>query len=158
MFKLQKGVTHMNSLFIHIKAVVEQDGMFLILKHWMDDRIMDPYSWEFIDTEMEAGESPEQAALRAVQENTGIEGSITDTLYTWTNMLGDRQCVGIAFLVHLAEHNPTIQIGEEYCGYEWITLDEFEQYIDNRNVVKDLTKTLTTAKKAGIIIESSSQT
>ena len=131
-----------NALFIHIKAIVEQNGQYLVLRHWVDDRILDPYSWEFIDTELEPGESPEQAALRAVVENTGIAGEIVRPLYTWSNMLGERQCVGISFLVHLEEENPTIRIGEEYCAYEWITLKDLDQYIDNRHVVADLRKAL----------------
>ena len=132
----------MNYLFIRIKAVVEQNGQYLVLRHWVDDRIIDPYSWEFIDSEMEPGESPEQAVLRAVVENTGIEGEIVRPLYTWSNMLGERQCVGIAYLVHLEEDKPTIRVGEEYCGYEWIDKDQMKEYIDNPHVVEDLCKAL----------------
>ncbi len=132
----------MNSLFVHIKAVVQRQDQYLIFRHWVDDRIIDPYSWEFVDTELEQGESPEQAALRAVSENTGIEGRIVRPLYTWSNMLGERQCVGIAFLVHLATDEEDIKIGDEYCGYEWITLQELDDYIDNPYVVKDLHKAL----------------
>ncbi len=132
----------MNSLFVNIKAIVEQKGQYLVLKHWVDDRIVEPYSWEFIDTELEKGESPEQAAIRAVTDNTGIQGEVVKILYAWSNMLGDRQLVGIAYLLHLSEENPTISIGEEYCGYEWISADEFEDYIDNRNVIRDIRKNL----------------
>ena len=132
----------MNSLFVHIKAVIQQGDQYLVLRHWVDDRIIDPYSWEFVDTDLEPGESPEQAALRAVLDNTGIEGQVIRVLYTWSNMLGERQCVGIAFLVRLEEEEPTIQIGEEYCGYEWISLDELNDYIDNPHVVEDLHKAL----------------
>ncbi|MCR4690214.1 MAG: NUDIX domain-containing protein [Lachnospiraceae bacterium] len=128
----------MSSVFVHIKAIVEQNGQYLILKHWVDDRIVDPYSWEFLDTELERGESPEQAALRVVMDNTGVSAKIADTLYTWTNMLGDHQIVGIAFLVHLDEEDPELSIGEDYCGYKWITPDQFSAYIDNRNVLQDL--------------------
>ncbi|MBR6315509.1 MAG: NUDIX hydrolase [Lachnospiraceae bacterium] len=132
----------MNSLFVHIKAVVRIKDSYLVLRHWVDDRIVDPYSWEFVDTDLEEGESPQQAALRAIREATGHDGEILRPLYTWTNMLGDRQCVGIAFLATLSDENPSLRIGEEFCGHEWITVDQFEDYIDNKNVIKDLKKAL----------------
>ena len=132
----------MNSLFVRLKVIVKLEDKYLVLRHWVDDRIVDPYSWEFIDTELELGESPEHGALRSIKESTGLDCEIVRPLYTWSNMLGERQCVGIAFLARLDDKDPVLTIGDEYCGYEWITLQQLEEFIDNKYVIKDLHKHL----------------
>ena len=136
----------MNNVFVHIKSILRHNDRFLVLRHWVDDRIMDPYSWEFIDTDLNPGESPQAAAHRTISENTGLEGKVVRPLYTWTNMLGDRQCVGIAFLAELEGEVPELKISDEYCGHEWIKLDQLEEYIDNRHVVNDLLHALSTGE------------
>ncbi|MBO4336895.1 MAG: NUDIX hydrolase [Lachnospiraceae bacterium] len=128
----------MNNTFVRVKSIVQHGDRFLILRHWVDDRVVDPYSWEFMDTELEPGESPENAAVRAIKESAGLEGKVVRPLYTWTNMLGDRQCVGIAFLAKFEGEDPEINIGDEYCGHEWIKKEQFDEYIDNKYVVKDI--------------------
>lgn len=132
----------MHDLFIRIKGIVRHDGKYLVLKHWIDDRIVDPYVWEFMDCELEKGESPEQAALRALHELAGMDGEIDRPLYTWSQMIGEMQCVGITYLLKSASADPSITLSEEYCGYEWITREQLADYIENQNVLKDILRTI----------------
>lgn len=128
----------MHDLFIRVKGIIKQDDKYLVLKRWVDDRIVEPFVWEFVDCELEKGESPEQAVLRGVHEAVGVDGEIVKTLYTWSQMIGDIQCVGISFLCCLAVDEGSLMLSEEYSGFEWITEEELPVYIDNPNVLKDI--------------------
>ena len=46
---------------IKIKSIVKCNDKFLIVERWYDDRIEEPYQWEFLDGEAEFGESPDVA-------------------------------------------------------------------------------------------------
>lgn len=132
----------MHDLFIRVKGVIKQDDKYLVLKRWVDDRIVEPFVWEFVDCELEKGESPEQAVLRAVHEAVGVDGEIVKPLYTWSQMIGEIQCVGITYLCRLSVDEGSLMLSEEYSGFEWITEEELPVYIDNTNVLKDIKKAM----------------
>ena len=77
---------------ILVKGIVQYKDNFLAVERWYDDRIFEPYQWEFIDGEMEFGETPEKAVERIVEEKTGVP------LYTWGFTAGEICTTGIAFL------------------------------------------------------------
>ena len=128
----------MDDTFIRIKAIIRQEDKYLILEHWMDDRIVDPFVWEFVDCDLEHGESPVQAALRGIYDAIGVDGRVIRPLYTWSQMIGDLQCVGIAFLCELKEDGPSLMLSDEYSGFEWVTGDELSAYIQNQNMLEDI--------------------
>ena len=132
----------MHDIFIRVKGIIKQDDKYLVLKRWMDDRIVEPFVWEFIDSEIEKGEGPDHAVLRAVHEAVGVDGEIVRPLYTWSQMIGDTHCVGIAYLCKLSMDEGSLVLSEEYSGFEWITEEELPVYIDNSNVLKDIKKAL----------------
>jgi ADP-ribose pyrophosphatase YjhB (NUDIX family) len=131
----------MQDLFIRVKGVIKQNDQYLVLKQWQDDRIVDPYVWGFVDCEVERAESPDHAVLRAVHEATGVEAEIVRPLYTWSQMIGDIQCVGIAYLCRLTKEDAVV-LSDHYCEYEWITESELPGYIDNKNVLKDILRAI----------------
>ena len=97
------------------------------------------YIWEFIDTEVNHGEAPDEAVLRAIQELLSIDGKIEKIEYTWSNMLGETHCVGIAYICSIQEDEEKhIILPEEYGEYEWVKREEFEDYIENQFVLQDL--------------------
>lgn len=128
----------MKDIFIRIKAIVKHEDKYLMLEHWMDDCIVEPYVWDFIDFDLEKRESPVQAAQRGVYEATGLDVSVVDTLYTWSQMIGDLQCIGIAFLCEPSSENVTLILSDEYSRYQWIKKDEFANYINNKYMLNDL--------------------
>lgn len=132
----------MHDLFVRVKGIIKQDDKYLVLKHWIDDRIVDPFVWEFVDCEMEKGESPDHAVLRGIHEAVGVHGDIVRVLYTWSQMIGDIQCVGIAYLCELSVEEGSFVLGEEYSGFEWITEEGLPVYIDNPNILKDIKKAI----------------
>lgn len=128
----------MHDLFIRVKGIIRQNDKYLVLKRWVDDRIVEPYVWEFVDCELEKGESPEQAVLRGIHEAVGVDGEIVRPLYTWSQMIGDIQCVGITYLCKFSLDEGSLMLSEEYSGFEWITEEELPVYIDNPNVLRDI--------------------
>lgn len=132
----------MHDLFIRVKGIIKQDDRYLVLKRWVDDRIVEPFVWEFVDCELDKGESPEQAVLRGIHEAVGVDGEIVRPLYTWSQMIGEVQCVGITYLCMLSVDEGSLMLSEDYSGFEWITETELPVYIDNPNVLKDIKKAI----------------
>ena len=46
----------MSKFRVLVKGIVQYQDSYLAVERWYDDRIFDPYQWEFIDGEMEFGE------------------------------------------------------------------------------------------------------
>ena len=76
----------MENTFLRVKGIIKKDDKYLLVKRWVDDRIPDPFVWEFVDTEVNHGEAPDDAVLRAISELLSIEGKIEKIEYTWSNM------------------------------------------------------------------------
>lgn len=121
---------------IVVKCVVNYGSEYLILQKWYDDRIDDPYQWEFPEGEVEFGESPEHAAERIVTEATGLTAEAAKPLYTWQYTLGDVSNVGICYLLHA--HDTETVISEEYTEVMWVDRFGFADYIKNKNLLQDI--------------------
>ncbi len=129
----------MGNTYVRVKGIIKRDDKYLLIKRWVDDRIPDPFVWEFIDTEVNHGEAPDDAVLRAINELLSIDGKIEKIEYTWSNMIADTHCIGIAYICSIPEeeeHN--IILPEEYGEYKWVKREEFEYYIENQFVLNDL--------------------
>ena len=127
----------MENIYLRVKGIIKQDDKYLLIKRWVDDRIPDPFVWEFVDAEVNYGEAPDEAVIRAIEEILSVEGRIERIVYTWSNMIGDSQCVGIAYICSL-EDDSSIILGEEYGEWEWVERDQFPEYIENKYVLNDL--------------------
>ena len=127
----------MENIYLRVKGIIKQDEKYLLIKRWVDDRIPDPFLWEFVDAEVNYGEAPDEAVIRAIEEILSVEGRIERIVYTWSNMIGDSQCVGIAYICSL-EDDSSIILGEEYGEWEWVERDQFPEYIENKYVLNDL--------------------
>ena len=132
----------MKKFGIKIKGIVKHEDKFLVVKKWYDDRITDPYQWEFIDADLEYGISPENCVLQSISKETELVAAIKDISYTWTYELGDNQYVGIAFLCEA--DSELVILSEALSEYAWVTADELPEYITNPDILNDL-------KESGII-------
>lgn len=121
---------------ILVKCVVNYGSEYLLLKKWYDDRIEDPYQWEFADGEVGFGESPERAAERIVAEATGLTAEAARPLYTWQYTLGEDSNIGICYLLYA--HDMETVISEEYADAAWVDRFSFEDYIQNKKLLHDI--------------------
>lgn len=129
----------MKNTYVRVKGIIKKGDTYLLIKRWVDDRIPDPFVWEFIDAEVNHGESPDDTVLRAIRDLLSVEGRIDKIEYTWSNLLGDTHCVGIAYLCSIKEEDePNIVLSEEYGEWKWVPREQLPDYIENQYVLKDL--------------------
>ncbi len=119
-----------------VKGIVRCNDKYLIVAKWYDDCINEPVRWQFVDGEVEHGEAPDAAVVRLIAEQTGIAAEVNRIIYTWSFMVGDTHKVGIAYEC-LAEQD-TVIFSEDLNDSKWITREEFEGYIYDERVLKDI--------------------
>ena len=85
----------MSKFRVLVKGIVQYQDSYLAVERWYDDRIFDPYQWEFIDGEMEFGETPEKAVERIVAEKTGVAVQVNKPLYTNQAVVKDIEKAGL---------------------------------------------------------------
>ena len=129
----------MENTFVRVKGIIKKNDKYLLIKRWVDDRIPDPFVWEFIDAEVNHGEAPDDTVRRAIRELLSVEGKIEKIEYTWSSLLADTHCVGIAYLCSIKEEDEAnIVLPEDYGEWAWVSRDEFTHYIENQYVLQDL--------------------
>jgi ADP-ribose pyrophosphatase YjhB (NUDIX family) len=129
----------MKNTFVRVKGIIQKGDKYLLIKRWVDDRIPDPFVWEFIDAEVSHGEAPDDTVLRAIRELLSVDGKIEQIKYTWSSMLGDTHCVGIAYICSITEEDEAnIVLPEEFGEWIWVTKEQIPEYIENQYVLADL--------------------
>lgn len=128
----------MQQIYLRVKGIIKKQDKYLVLKRWVDDRIPEPFVWEFIDGEVGFGESADDAILRYMHESLGVDGSIEKISYTWSQVMGDTQCIGIAYICSISDPDENITLSEEFGEFAWISKEEFPDYIENMYMLKDL--------------------
>lgn len=129
----------MESCKIMVKGIIQYNDRYLLVEKWYDDRIGDPYQWEFIDGRLEYGEDPERGVLRQIEEKTGLQAEVSRPLYTWSYMVGEIWNIGIAY--HCIAMNDNVILSEDLNNHKWVTRDQFSQFITNKNMLRDVEKT-----------------
>ena len=123
---------------ILVKGIVQREDRFLIVEKWYDDRIFDPYQWEFVDGLLEFGEVPDKAVIRVIQEKTGLTAEIDEILYTWGFTAGEVCTLGIAY--RLVTQQDNVILSEDLRNYKWVTKEELPEIITNEAVLEDIDK------------------
>lgn len=126
----------MENYKILVKGIVQKEDKFLLVERWYDDRIVNPYQWEFIDGVLPHGESPDQAVKRIIEESTGLVAEINRIMYTWSFMLGDIHTIGIAY--YCLTVMDEVVLSEELNDFKWVSKDEIKDYIENQKILDDI--------------------
>lgn len=121
---------------IMVKGIVQYEDKYLIVKKWYDDRIGNPFQWEFIDGKIEFGEIPDKGVVRLIYEDTGLSVQINKILYTWSFMVGDVCNIGISYLC--ISGSDVVVLSEDLNDYKWVTKSEFNDYIENKAILEDI--------------------
>lgn len=121
---------------IAVRGVIEKDGFFLLLERAKPARNQSGF-WELPGGGLEFGESPQEALVREVFEETGLIVSVEKPLCVWRHMRGkDTQIIGITFRCNTK--NNTITLSKEHLSYAWLDLLE----IKHKKVFPELLKEL----------------
>lgn len=126
----------MDKYRILVKGIVQYNEKYLVVEKWYDDRIFDPYQWEFLDGVMEFSETPEKAVLRVVEEKTGLTVQVDKPLYTWGFTAGEICSVGIAF--ECSAQTQEVVLAEDLNNSKWVTKEELAEVITNKAVRNDI--------------------
>ena len=129
MIKVDKGADSMNNVRFHItvKGIVIYHHQVLLLKR------VRPSSdglgfWELPVGGLEYGETPHQALIRELKEETDLDIRIIKPVYTFTAIRPSYQTVGIGFLC--IPTNDQVKISEEHTQYLFVPFDELLDYLD----------------------------
>lgn len=127
---------------IVVKGIIRRGDEYLLVKKWYDDRIDEPYQWEFIDGYAEIGDSPDDAVNQIVSDKTYLLVQNKRILYTWSYQVGDTGYVGLAYLCEV--DSDIVILSEELQEYRWVKLEEFPDYITNHAILRDVQRVLGT--------------
>ena len=123
---------------ITVKAIVIYDQKILILKRVRPSSDGLGY-WELPGGGLEYGETPHEALIRELKEETGLDIKIIKPVYTFTAIRPDYQTVGIGFLT--IPTNDHVQLSHEHTDYQFVSSTELLQYIDKK-IYDDIIMTL----------------
>lgn len=130
----------MEKYAVMVKGIVHYQEQYLLVQRWYDDRIDEPYQWEFVDGRVEFGEDPDKAVIRLIKEQTGLETMIDRIAYTWSYVVGDVHHIGISYECMALDDE--VILSEDLHDYRFVSKNELEDYITNRKLLEDVVSAL----------------
>ena len=105
-------------------AVPEKDGEFLLLKRSQENSSSG--EWVFPGGKIEENESPREAAVRELKEETELTGNILEAgeTYMGEGELGYWKIYPFQMKVNSRE----IELDYEHSDYKWLELDELKEH------------------------------
>lgn len=130
----------MNNIRFHItvKAIVIYNHKILILKKVKPSTDGLGY-WELPGGGLEYGETPHEALVRELKEETDLDIRIIKPVYTFTAIRSDYQTVGIGFLT--IPTNDKVTLSNEHTEYKFVSRDELQDFLDEK-IYNDIIFTL----------------
>ena len=105
---------------VYVVRVVGRRWRVLTLQRAADTRC--PRSWEAVHGRIESGETPSQAAVRELREETGLA---PDRLYSITVnpfYLATLDTIQLAVVFCAFVNSDEVKTGEEHQAHEWLTV------------------------------------
>lgn len=108
---------------------------FLLVKR-ADTKDRNPGLWEFPGGVVEADETPEQAGMRELKEETGLTGKVLKTGDSGIIEadLGDIEIHPFLILVE----NDSVELSREHTDYRWVSQKEIEDFETVKGIEKEL--------------------
>ncbi len=140
----------MNTFGVASKAViVNEEGKYLFVKKSSKEDI-NPNTYEFPGGRIEFGENPEEALIREIKEEVGLDISIVIAFNTWSFIKGeDFQLVGVDFLCTVKGGEE--KLSEEHESIHWMSIEEIE---NNKEFPSWILKTMAKAEKLKFLLSS----
>lgn len=123
---------------ITVKGIVIYQNQVLILKRQKPSRDGLGY-WELPGGGLEYGETPHQALIRELKEETSLDIKIIKAVYTFTAIRPNYQTVGIGFLCIPTHHH--VKISDEHTDYKFVNKEELKEFLDEK-IYQDIIFTL----------------
>jgi 8-oxo-dGTP pyrophosphatase MutT (NUDIX family) len=118
-----------------VAAMVMTNGAGCALLMWRHRHVTDTWGWEIPSGRVEAGESPEHAAVREAEEETGWRPGPPRLLVSSQPSNGSIDTVHYVFHAEAAEHVGAPADSSEADRIEWIPLAQVRGLIANGEIV-----------------------
>ncbi len=114
-----------NQIVVAVKGVIIRDGKWLIIKRSDSDDI-GAGTWETPGGRVDFGECPEEALVREIQEEVGLDATVDGILYASSFMSNPfRQVIIIHYRCAVPQGN--VSLSDEHSDYLWATKEELVQ-------------------------------
>lgn len=126
---------------VGVSILLEHSGKILLL-HRAETKDHGAGEWEPISGRMEQGETPEEAAIREIKEETGLDAEIIrpfDTFF-FVRKPSNEELVGITFCAKA--FSDAVNLSEEHDEYKWVDKKDLIQQPTSTPVKKALQKYL----------------
>lgn len=111
-----------------VRIIIMQDRLVVLVSHWYA-----PWVWTLPGGGVEKDETPEQAAMREVEEETGLKiKSLAGEIGTYTGSMGKRDKVRV-FYTGDFEGNLSLMPSFEIMGKSWFDIDNLPEEISPAN-------------------------
>lgn len=121
------------SIIVAAKTLLVHQRRVLILRRSETDTTC-PGTWELPGGKLEFGETPQDAALRELREESGISGTLGPILYADSIMgiRGPRQFIVLVYLAHAETAEVTLSF--EHADFLWASKAQVRQMLTENQV------------------------
>lgn len=131
---------------VAVKGVLVHGARILMIRRCLSARV-GAGIWELPGGKLEFGEHLEEALVREIQEETGLNASVDRLLYAVDFLTSPtRHVVLLAYLCHA--DSDQVVLSEEHIDYRWADIAQLEQLLD-KDILADL-KRYDVLRQAGI--------
>jgi 8-oxo-dGTP diphosphatase len=111
---------------IAVRGIVEHEGKFLLLKRAKLARGENGF-WELPGGGQDFGESPHEALIRELDEETGLKVTIENPVCVWHHLRENNvQIIGMTFICKAI--TTEVVLSDEHSDFAWVTKANLNEY------------------------------
>jgi 8-oxo-dGTP diphosphatase len=121
----------MKSFYVGVKAIIEHDGSFLFLKRIPNEKDR-PYYWDIPGGRVDGEESLDQALIRELQEEIGLQNEHATGKLLHVQKLPftfDNGYSVVRIYYKVVAQNANILLSNEHAEYRWVAKENLTAFV-----------------------------